>query len=78
MATEQQIDTELTAEIRARVPQWMKDAIAQLAKERLLDNPDIAREALCEYLERRGKRSRPDGQLGLPLSKAAIGKKVAA
>ncbi len=68
MATEHEVDTELTEELRARVPQWMKDAVASVAKERLLKDPDILREAVAEYLERRNKKSRPDGQLGLPLN----------
>jgi len=41
------------AEVRARVPQWMKDGVDVVATERLLDGADIVREAIAEYLARR-------------------------
>lgn len=41
------------AEVRARVPQWMADGLDVVAARRLLDRPDILREAVREYLDRR-------------------------
>lgn len=72
MATNREIEADLTEEIRARVPQWMKEAVAGVATERLLKDADILREAVTEYLDRRNRKSRPDGQLGLPLSKDKV------
>jgi len=43
----------LDAEVRARVPVWMKDSVRAVASERLLDDADIVREAVAEYLLRR-------------------------
>lgn len=42
----------LTAEVRARVPKWMKEGVSALAGDRVLDDADIVREAVVEYLER--------------------------
>jgi len=43
----------LTAEVRARVPDWMKDAVEALASKRVgAVGADIVREAVSEYLER--------------------------
>ena len=41
----------LTEEVKARVPQELKDAVAQLAKQRHLKPADIIREALREFVD---------------------------
>lgn len=47
-------------ELRARCPKWMKDAVATVAQDRVLDEADILREALNEYLMARGlKKPQP-------------------
>jgi hypothetical protein len=45
MAAEQ-----LTAIIKTRVPQWMKEALEALAADRCLDASDIHRAAFRDYL----------------------------
>lgn len=47
------VSKNLDAEVRARVPAWMKNSVDAVAAERLLDGADIVREAVAEYLARR-------------------------
>lgn len=47
------VSKNLDAEVRARVPAWMKTSVDAVAAERLLDGADIVREAVAEYLARR-------------------------
>ena len=46
---------EISPEIKARVPQHLKDFTKQLADERNLTVSTVIREALFEYLERNGE-----------------------
>jgi hypothetical protein len=62
-------ETALDAELRARVPGWMKSGVEAVAKPRVLQNPDILREAVAEYLERRGIK--PPAAHTQPTEKAA-------
>lgn len=53
-------NSDLTGELRARVPQWMADSVVTLANERIiagkrLTGADIVREAVSEYLGRHKK-----------------------
>src|SRR5690348_4192281 len=48
-------DVNLEAELRARVPKWMKEGVHAVANSRVLDDADILREALAEYLQRRNQ-----------------------
>lgn len=56
---------DLAEELRARVPNWMKTAVSGMAKERMLSDADVLREAVAEYLDRRGYQK---NQLGLGLT----------
>lgn len=56
-------DNNLTEELRARVPKWMKAAVSKLATHRVLDDADILREAVAEYIERRQPHSRAERKL---------------
>jgi histidinol-phosphate/aromatic aminotransferase/cobyric acid decarboxylase-like protein len=56
---------ELSEELRARVPGWMKTAVTGVANERLLSDADILREAVAEYLERRRRLQADAKQLEL-------------
>lgn len=47
-------DNSLTDEVRARVPKWMKLGVKTVKEPRLLEEADIVREALAEYLKNRG------------------------
>lgn len=53
MSTNSENDNVLTDELRARVPKWMKTAVSAVATGRVLDDADVLREAVAEYLDRR-------------------------
>ncbi len=44
--------TEMTVEVKARVPKPMKRQVKALAKQRMQSTSDIVRAALCEFLRR--------------------------
>ena len=49
-------DDLLTEEVKARVPEGLKTAVAKIAKERHLKPADIIREALREYVAESGEQ----------------------
>jgi metal-responsive CopG/Arc/MetJ family transcriptional regulator len=47
------MDTKFTERIQARIPETMLQEIQGMAKQRMLDDSDIFREALAEYIAKR-------------------------
>lgn len=59
-ATETPVNPAYEAEVRARCSKWMKAGVAAVAADRELDDADIVREAVLEYLANRGiKKPQP-------------------
>lgn len=44
----------LTAEVKVRIPNGLRQAIAEIAAKRYVSAGQIGREAMLEYLEKRG------------------------